>query len=299
MNSISSYKSVLHKIFNLQFQNFGNDETCRLLIDQFCDFNFVGISSLHIKYKKNKKSTTIVENSLSDKMNGNSVNLVCLEEITNKVLTNKCPLCYRDVSNLPSFLDSSNKDLDSRSLLSVPLGLGESIFGVAHFISHKGKVFSIEQMNFLLTLGYIISLTLIKLRFSKLENYDNALVQQIETKCRSLIENEYDLVIEVSMDGTFLYVNERHENVLGYRPDDLTGLNIFKYIHPEDVSEVVRVFSRGMGALTPEDVKFRYRNSKGFWQWLESIGTPYRIINGNVRAIVASREIEVDSSGEN
>ena len=297
MSYKNNHKSIFRNIFNLQFQNIGKNERDLLLKEQLGNIDFLGLSKIDIKREGKIENDIFKKSIMPGNFNESSVNPDFLEYITDKVLSNKCPLCFRDISNIPSLLDSKNKHLDGTSLLSLPLGLGDSIFGVIHFISQPENIFSREQMNYLLTLGYIISLILIKLGFSELNTYDSDLMNNMENKCKSLMGNEYDLIIEVSTDGTFLYVNEKHEDVLGYRPDELTGLNIFKYIHPDDVPEVIRVFSRGMGALTPEYVKFRYRNKNGIYIWLESIGTPYRIINGSVRAIVASREINTSSEG--
>lgn len=65
-----------------------------------------------------------------------------------------------------------------------------------------------------------------------------------EERHRTLVENSYDLIIEISPDFKFLYVSPNHKSALGYEQEELIGKSIFENIHPDDVQEVVSNFQR-------------------------------------------------------
>jgi len=54
-----------------------------------------------------------------------------------------------------------------------------------------------------------------------------------ENLFRDLCESANDLIQSVSLDGRFLYVNRAWLETLGYRNDEVGGLNVFDVIHPE------------------------------------------------------------------
>lgn len=68
-------------------------------------------------------------------------------------------------------------------------------------------------------------------------------LRESEERYRTLVENSYDLIIEVSIDCKFLYLSPNHQLVLGYRPEDLIGKNIFENIHPEDRQSAIDSFT--------------------------------------------------------
>lgn len=209
----------------------------------------------------------------------------CLDDITKKVLNTKSIFCYRDISQLENAINNHGE----RSLISIPVSTGHNVRWVIHFVSYPSDSFTREQMNFLMSLGTVITTVLLRSDLVENEKIDQDTIDENLEKCRILTDRDFELIIEVSSDGTFIYANDLHEKVLGYKPRNLAGSNIFKYIHAEDISTVIRAFSKGMGTFSTEYVKFRYRNIDGHWIWLESVGTPYRIMNGDTRAIVASR----------
>lgn len=94
-----------------------------------------------------------------------------------------------------------------------------------------------------------------------------------EERLRLLIENSHDIITILQPDGTVTYVSASVQRVLGYRPDELVGRNIFDWMHPDDAPRVVEVLNkaiienRGIG-----EAEYRYRARDGSWRWLESVG---------------------------
>ncbi len=106
-----------------------------------------------------------------------------------------------------------------------------------------------------------------------------------------LVDHSYDMVIETSSLGNFLYVSQNHDEKLGYKPKELIGTNIFQYVHPDDQAEVMKIFSSSLISFDSGHVEFRYRHKNQTWRWLESTGKPFRTASGEVRAVVTSRDI--------
>ncbi|MDD5143300.1 PAS domain S-box protein [Methanoregula sp.] len=63
---------------------------------------------------------------------------------------------------------------------------------------------------------------------------ENAL-RESEEKYRLLVENTYDIIYLINPDGVFTFVSPSFTELLGYRPEDVTGQLFQKFIHPDDV----------------------------------------------------------------
>jgi nitrogen fixation negative regulator NifL len=90
---------------------------------------------------------------------------------------------------------------------------------------------------------------------------------------RSLIENALDMILLVDRDGTVRYASPSVERLLGYRPDDLVGTQAFDLLHPDDVAQIVDLFSRSAdrpGAIVGAEYRLRHRD--GSWRIIEAIG---------------------------
>jgi diguanylate cyclase (GGDEF)-like protein/PAS domain S-box-containing protein len=90
---------------------------------------------------------------------------------------------------------------------------------------------------------------------------------------RSLIQNSSDIITCLEADGTILYESPSIERILGYEPGELISENVFDYIHPDDLGQVLEVFAEGLADPTLRPcLEYRFRHKDGSWRWLESIG---------------------------
>jgi PAS domain S-box-containing protein len=108
---------------------------------------------------------------------------------------------------------------------------------------------------------------------------------------RSLIENALDVITVVRIDGTIVYESPSVRQVLGYRPEELTGCSVFDFLHPDDVPAVAALFrdaADNVGAVTNGEFRFRHRD--GSWRIFEGIGKAV-VDDGQLVAIVNSRDI--------
>ncbi|MDQ3387906.1 MAG: EAL domain-containing protein [Gemmatimonadota bacterium] len=91
---------------------------------------------------------------------------------------------------------------------------------------------------------------------------------------RALLENASDVVALVSADGTIAYVSPAVELVLGHDPESQVGRNVFAWVHPEDVAQVVRAFTAAARGAAAEGVlPFRVQHRDGSWRVLEATAT--------------------------
>lgn len=115
--------------------------------------------------------------------------------------------------------------------------------------------------------------------------------KETEERFRALVENSYDMIIEASPDGRFLYINPQFRHLLGYEPEEIINTNIFSNVHHDDKPFVVAEFSRALMNNSAGHAVYRYRHKNSDWRWIESTGNTYKTSAGVIRAVVASRDI--------
>lgn len=104
---------------------------------------------------------------------------------------------------------------------------------------------------------------------------DSRLADQLlmanERRYRTLVQNGFDMIGILDVEGNYLYVAESVYRILGYEPKALVGKNAFDLVHPNDVVRLAKSFSRLFTETYVDDLEpFRFLNAKGEWRWLES-----------------------------
>jgi nitrogen fixation negative regulator NifL len=119
-----------------------------------------------------------------------------------------------------------------------------------------------------------------------------AALARSELYYRSLIEHALDLTAVLAPNGEVLFVSGSVERLLGIRPEDGKGRNVFDLIHREDVAQVrdriAGVLARGARF---EHVEFRVRHSDGSWRTLSAIGKPLPPETGIKGLIINARDL--------
>jgi PAS domain S-box-containing protein len=114
---------------------------------------------------------------------------------------------------------------------------------------------------------------LLKREISERQRAEEAL-RRSEEHFRSLIENASDAIAVLDSEGTIHYQSPSIERMLGYRPEDLIGKNIFTFVHPGDLAGVRHTFAdlkeKPNHLIQGE---FRFRHKEGWWCILEPTGT--------------------------
>ncbi len=99
-------------------------------------------------------------------------------------------------------------------------------------------------------------------------------LRQSERHFRALTDNSLDIVTVVDATGIIQYESHSLERVLGWKPVELVGRNIFELVHPDDLAQVRTLLELKLplpGVI--ESAEFRYRHRDGTWRTIDAIGT--------------------------
>jgi PAS domain S-box-containing protein len=113
-----------------------------------------------------------------------------------------------------------------------------------------------------------------------------------DERFHTLVDHGSDILILLDEELNFLYSGNGTLKELGYRPEQLIGANALSFIHPKDVPLIKGLLSEGF--VNREKIripKFRFKNAKGEWRWLEMTGNN-QLDNPSIRAwVTSSRDI--------
>jgi PAS domain S-box-containing protein len=124
------------------------------------------------------------------------------------------------------------------------------------------------------------------------QRYAAALADR-ERQYRLLAEHIRDVVTRHDTDGIILYASPSSASVLGYRPEEMVGMNPYDLFHEDDrdhISENHQALMTGQGT---GPVTYRMRRKQGDYIWIETINKVVRDeATGNVTELVAvSRDV--------
>ncbi|PRY12036.1 PAS domain S-box-containing protein [Pontibacter ummariensis] len=123
----------------------------------------------------------------------------------------------------------------------------------------------------------------------------NKRLEESEEHHRLLSENSRDLICLHERDGTYLYVSNAVEELLGYQAHELVGLSPTSFVHPEDLTAFLeKGQNRAIREKRNTVVQHRLRKKTGDYLWVEGSVKP--ILN-DVGAVVklqsSSRDITI------
>lgn len=94
-----------------------------------------------------------------------------------------------------------------------------------------------------------------------------------EQRFRSLVQHSYDIICVLDFEGYYLYVSDSIELSLGYKAEELVGVNALSLVHPDDLDFVRSSIERLHTEKLVDDLPpFRFKCKGGGWHWIESIG---------------------------
>lgn len=127
-----------------------------------------------------------------------------------------------------------------------------------------------------------------------------ASLQERELRFRALVENGSDIIILLNRRGICTYASPSVERILGYRPIDLEGRNVFSRVHPTEQARLQQDFLSVLSHPHTERPLFcRVRAAQGGWRYLEGISCnrlddpPVQAIVLNLRDVTERQRAEV------
>jgi PAS domain S-box-containing protein len=111
-----------------------------------------------------------------------------------------------------------------------------------------------------------------------------------EARFRALVQNSSDNIVLFDGEGTVMYQSPSIERLLGYRPEERIGRNVFRdpIVHPDDQAAKRTFFEIARSRRgTPVTAEFRLRHADGSWRYVEAVGQSF-LHDPGVAGIVAN-----------
>ncbi len=96
-------------------------------------------------------------------------------------------------------------------------------------------------------------------------------LERREEYFRSLTENTLDVIHVINADRTTRYVSPSVERLLGYRPEELVGVEAEGLVHPDDLAALVAIARESRGAGGARSLDFRARHKDGSYRRFEGV----------------------------
>ena len=188
-----------------------------------------------------------------------------------EVFRKQKPILINDVSEIEN--DLSQKSIDfvramgSQSFICVPIvDKGESMGILIVDNVQSKKPLGQTEMSLLMGIAPQIGISI-----------NNAIayqkIKESEARFRSLSENAPDIIYTLGINGEFTYINPAIENILGYRPEEITGKYFVDITRKEDIAKYIKSFKQvrdqkqtikeEMGILLHKDGTERYFSISG------------------------------------
>ena len=91
-----------------------------------------------------------------------------------------------------------------------------------------------------------------------------------EAQFRLLAENASDMITRLGLSGEIYYVSPACKTILGYSPDELTGMYIIDLIHEKDQQSVKDMLKQTSNEDTSFTITYRAKQKDGNHIWLET-----------------------------
>jgi PAS domain S-box-containing protein len=124
-------------------------------------------------------------------------------------------------------------------------------------------------------------------------------LRESEEKYRLISENANDLISIFNEQLQFEYINQKSFlNILGYKCDELIGMDGLNFIHPDDSKRVLNEFLQS-DKKSEGSIEARVKHKNGHYLTIETNGKQFTDKDGNRKIIVIARDITERKKAEN
>lgn len=115
-----------------------------------------------------------------------------------------------------------------------------------------------------------------------IKSIENSLISQdldrklneFKAEYKQLVENINEVFFITDTEGSLIYISPVCERLAGYSPRDLMGRKFTEFIHPEDLSFVMKSFKEILdGKTSPSE--YRVKKKDGSYLWVRSGARPF------------------------
>jgi PAS domain S-box-containing protein len=177
------------------------------------------------------------------------------------------------------------KDIGVKAGFAFPVLVGVEVVAVLEFFSDEAREPNEPLLEVMAHIGTQLG------RVVERERAREALRQR-EEHFRSLIENASDIITILDRHGRIRYESPSVMRLLGYRPEELIGKNIFDFVREDDLPKVVPAFTEELrNSDTSRSVEFHFRHKDESWCVLEAICKVLVDDSGVSGVVINSRDI--------
>ena len=117
------------------------------------------------------------------------------------------------------------------------------------FSRHRGsKSFNVEDQTFLTDIAYRVALAIENCRLFESLHAEiterlsaKQALEMSEARFRSIFESVTVGIKVLDLEGKILQTNDAFQSMVGYTEEELAGNPFYKFLHPEDVRQAIKV----------------------------------------------------------
>lgn len=96
-----------------------------------------------------------------------------------------------------------------------------------------------------------------------------------EKRFRTLVENSTDAVVVLNAEARPTYVSSAVKNVLGYTPQEILSMDLFTFVHPDDLEELPKIMTKVLAnpGVPIQGHTGRMLHKDGTWRWIDATVT--------------------------
>jgi PAS domain S-box-containing protein len=110
----------------------------------------------------------------------------------------------------------------------------------------------------------------------------NEALGESERNSRLIVDNIPGLVALLTAAGEVQFVNRQIVEYTGQTLEELKQWGTNDTVHPQDLPQVIQVFTQSIGSGSPYEIVQRLRRSDGVYRWFQNSGFPLRDASGHV-----------------
>ncbi|HSE83318.1 MAG TPA: GAF domain-containing protein, partial [Thermodesulfobacteriota bacterium] len=210
--------SLLSRISQEVHQFIDLDKIYTTFLDMVRNVSFVSLAFVYTAVEgKGRKDPLLQAHYVSNNTNFNLLNgIPYLKEISFRVINSGKFGYYKSASDLSNPVTYIGAAFEKRTLLSVPIKLGNQTLGAIHLFSEEGKPFIEQDLDFLLSFVNQFGMAIAKAKLFEEIKKNKEKLRESEQRYNVLAEHIYDLICEIDADARFLFVSSGYKDILGY-----------------------------------------------------------------------------------